>query len=235
MTQDVVLVHGLSGSSRWWRRLEPFLAPRRARVVDLPRFGRDFQPHEAAGWLATQLEGPSVLVGHSLGGLVCATAASDRPELVDGLVLVAPAGAPGGRSLVAHAAGLARTLAGLDPSVLKTVAADAMRAGPEALALGALYATGTRFEGEVSCPTLLLWGARDRLLPVELAASWQRAIPAARLVTLAGAGHAPMLETPSGFAEALLEFLDGLGDGVGMRPVDGVGGPGDDAQRALGR
>lgn len=225
MTQDVVLVHGLAGSARWWRKLEPHVD---ARAIDLPRFGRGFRPHDAAAWLAAELDGPAVLVGHSLGGLVCATVASDRPDLVRALVLVAPAGAPG-RSRVAHATGLARTLATLTPAVFLTVTGDALRAGPEALALGALYATGTEFDGEVAAPTLLLWGERDRLLPLTLAASWQAAIPHAELRVLPGAGHAPMLEAPSTFADALLEFLDRLDDGGGMRPVDGVRSPGHDS------
>lgn len=210
---ELVFVHGLSGSSRWWRHVLPLLGGRPVRVVDLPRFGRAFPPHHAAGWLAGRIAEPSVLVGHSLGGLVCATLAADRPELVRGLVLVAPAGAPRRRSLTAYSMGLARTLATLRPHHFVTVAADALRAGPEALALGALYATGTEFEGVVGAPTLLVWGESDRLLPVELAADWQRAIPGAELRTIPNAAHAPMVEQPSVFVELLLHFLDRLDDG----------------------
>ena len=210
------LVHGLSGSSRWWRDLLPLLGDRSARVVDLPRFGRTFRPHDAAGWLAGELTRPSVLVGHSLGGLVCATLAADRPELVRGLVLVAPAGASQRRALAAYAVGLARTIAALRPSLFVTIAGDALRAGPEALALGALYATGTAFEGSVHAPTLLVWGENDRLLPIELADDWQRAIADAELRIVTDAAHVPMVEQPSVFAELLLEFLDRLDNGAGV-------------------
>ncbi len=214
----VVFVHGLSASSRWWRDILPLLEGREARLVDLPRFGPGFRPEEATAWLAATVESeaPVVLVGHSLGGLVCASLAAERPSLVRGLVLVAPAGAPARRSLHAYASGLVRTFAAAPPSLVLAMVADALRTGPGALLHGSRYAAGASFAGPVTAPTLLVWGARDRLIPVELAAEWQRAIPQARLAVIEGAAHVPMLETPSAFAELLLRFLDGLNDRAGM-------------------
>jgi pimeloyl-ACP methyl ester carboxylesterase len=210
----IVFVHGLSASSRWWRAVLPLLGGREARLLDLPRFGRHFRPDDATEWLAREIEGeaPVVLVGHSMGGLVCARLAAERPELVGALVLIAPAGAPGSRSLHAYGRGLVRTFLSARPGLIRTIAEDAIRTGPEALLHGALFATGARFAGRVQAPTLLIWGARDRLLPIELAAEWQRAIPHARLEAIDGAAHVPMVEMPSAFAELLLQFLDDLGD-----------------------
>jgi len=214
----IVFVHGLSASSRWWRAVLPLLGGREARLLDLPRFGRHFRPAGVTDWLAAEIEAeaPVVLVGHSMGGLVCASLAVERPELVRALVLIAPAGAPELRSLRAYARGLVRTVLSLRPGLMRTIAEDAIRTGPEALLHGALFATGSSFAGSVSAPTLLIWGARDRLIPVELAAEWQRAIPQARLEVIDDAGHVPMVETPSAFAERLLHFLDDLDDGAGM-------------------
>ncbi|HEV7639497.1 MAG TPA: alpha/beta fold hydrolase [Gaiellaceae bacterium] len=214
----IVFVHGLSASSRWWRAVLPLLEGREARLLDLPRFGRHFRPAGATEWLAAEVEAesPVVLVGHSMGGLVCASLAAERPELVRALVLIAPAGAPRPRALHAYARGLVRTFLSARPTLIRTIAEDAIRTGPEALLQGALFATGSSFAGGVSAPTLLIWGARDRLIPVELAAEWQRAIPQARLEVIHGAAHVPMVETPSAFAERLLHFLDGLGDGAGV-------------------
>jgi pimeloyl-ACP methyl ester carboxylesterase len=214
----VVFVHGLSASSRWWRAVLPLLGGRKARLLDLPRFGRTFRPEGVVAWLAAEIEAeaPVVLVGHSMGGLVCASLAAERPELVRALVLVAPAGAPRPRSLHAYAKGLVRTVLTARPGLMRTIAEDAIRTGPEALLHGALFATGASFAGNVAAPTLLIWGARDRLIPVELAAEWQRAIPQARLAVIDEAAHVPMVETPSAFAELLLDFLDGLDEGAGV-------------------
>ena len=214
----IVFVHGLSASSRWWRAVVPLLDGRDARLLDLPRFGRHFRPEGVTDWLVGEIESeaPVVLVGHSMGGLVCARLAAERPELVHALVLIAPAGALAPRSLASYATGLARTFLSVRPRLLRTIAEDAIRTGPEALVHGALFATGAGFVGEVTRPTLLIWGARDRLIPVALAAEWQRAIPQARLEVIDEAAHVPMVEAPSVFAERLLSFLDNLEDGAGV-------------------
>lgn len=214
----IVFVHGLSASSRWWRAVPPLLGGREVRLLDLPRFGRRFRPAGVTDWLAGEIEAdaPVVLVGHSMGGLVCASLAAERPELVRALVLVAPAGAREARSLHAYARGLVRTFLTARPGLIRTIAEDAVRTGPEALLHGALFATGSNFRGGVTAPTLLIWGARDRLIPVELAAEWQRAIPGARLEVIEEAAHVPMVETPSAFAERLLNFLDDLDDRAGV-------------------
>ena len=144
---------------------------------------------------------------------MCATLAAKRPELVRALVLVSPAGAPTPRSTRAYAIGLARALAVAPLPVMRHLAEDALRTGPEALLYGALFATRERFAGRVEVPTLLVWGEHDQLLPAELAAAWQEAIPGARLALIPDTGHVPMVEDPSAVAQALLEFLDGLDDG----------------------
>src|SRR4051794_19731192 len=78
----VVLVHGLSGSGRWWRRNIAALTPhRRVYVVDLIGFGASRTRHpfalaEASGYLIRWLEQLELervsLVGHSMGGLIAA-------------------------------------------------------------------------------------------------------------------------------------------------------------------
>jgi pimeloyl-ACP methyl ester carboxylesterase len=56
-------------------------------------------------------------------------------------------------------------------------------------------------------PTLVLWGERDSLTPLEQGRDLARRIPNARLVTLPHAGHIPAIEDPAGFDAALLSFL----------------------------
>lgn len=234
----LVLLHGLSASSRWYADVVPLLGEREARLLDLPRFGRGFAPDAAAGWVAAQLEhdAPVDLVGHSLGGLVAATVAARRPELVRSLVLVAPVGAPRDASpahtIARYGTALARTLATAPLGLLRTVTADALRWGPEAIVRGGLWVAGASFTGEVRAPTLLLWGERDVLVPVEQAEAWRTLVPHARLALVPRAGHVPMVEAPSAFAQLLLQFLDDPGDGLGLRPVGGMGSAADDDEAA---
>jgi pimeloyl-ACP methyl ester carboxylesterase len=64
--------------------------------------------------------------------------------------------------------------------------------------------------GEIACPTLIVWGAEDRLVPVRDAAEFERLIPDARKVVWAETGHVPMLERPAAF-NALVEEFAGEG------------------------
>jgi pimeloyl-ACP methyl ester carboxylesterase len=59
-------------------------------------------------------------------------------------------------------------------------------------------------------PTLVVWGERDQLLPRADADFFTAGITGARLVIVPGAGHAPMIETPSRFLDAVQPFLNAV-------------------------
>jgi len=104
----MVLVHGLGGSHANWLAVGPGLAAH-ARVLapDLPGFGRSplagRSAHVRANvelldrFLDAVADGPAVLVGNSMGGLIAMIEAAERPEKVAGLVLVGPAQPRGSR------------------------------------------------------------------------------------------------------------------------------------------
>jgi pimeloyl-ACP methyl ester carboxylesterase len=62
--------------------------------------------------------------------------------------------------------------------------------------------------GDVRCPTLLVWGPKDVLVPVGDAYEFDRLIPDSRLVVYEDTGHVPMLERPERFNADLRAFLD---------------------------
>ena len=55
--------------------------------------------------------------------------------------------------------------------------------------------------------TLVLWGAKDRLIPVENAYKFHRDIPNSELVILKDLGHTPMEEDPNNSLKPVLSFL----------------------------
>ena len=59
----------------------------------------------------------------------------------------------------------------------------------------------------IKLPTLLVWGADDRLLPPDYAAVWQKLIPGAQLTVIPDCGHLQHVEQPAAFVAALDNFL----------------------------
>jgi pimeloyl-ACP methyl ester carboxylesterase len=61
--------------------------------------------------------------------------------------------------------------------------------------------------GEIRCPTLVVWGELDRLVPVRDAAEFAWLIPQARKIVYPDTGHLVMLERPARFNADLRAFL----------------------------
>lgn len=99
----IVLLHGLGASSAFWRPVAAELnaAGARTLVPDLLgfaasiRLGTHFHLDDQAAGVIRLVErhgaGPVVLAAHSYGAAVAARVAKDRPDLVQRLVLIAPA------------------------------------------------------------------------------------------------------------------------------------------------
>lgn len=62
--------------------------------------------------------------------------------------------------------------------------------------------------GEISVPTLLIWGEKDGITSRAHHDEIRNAIPGARLEVIAGAGHLPTVEAPEVVAGLLSDFID---------------------------
>lgn len=87
----------------------------------------------------------------------------------------------------------------LEPSVRAIGFADALRG-----MLG--YDTRHRLP-EIEVPTMVVWGLKDRIVPVEAAIGYHRLIPGSRLELLERTGHLPQLERPARFNALLDDFI----------------------------
>lgn len=67
---------------------------------------------------------------------------------------------------------------------------------------------------KVACPTLVLWGREDRLLPVAMGEELRRLIPDSRLVVWNATGHCPMMENPTRFHDAVAAFTAETAQGL---------------------
>lgn len=61
----------------------------------------------------------------------------------------------------------------------------------------------------ITQPTLILWGARDHLIPLAAGERFNAAIPGSQLVVFEELGHVPQEEDPARTVAAVIAFLDG--------------------------
>lgn len=61
-------------------------------------------------------------------------------------------------------------------------------------------------------PTLLIWGDRDRIIPVSHAYAAHDALSGSRLAVLAGVGHFPHVESPAAVVDILEDFMESSAD-----------------------
>jgi pimeloyl-ACP methyl ester carboxylesterase len=59
---------------------------------------------------------------------------------------------------------------------------------------------------DIACPTLIIWGDTDHIVPVSGAEEYDRLISDSRKVILRDTGHIPMVERPARFDQLLEEF-----------------------------
>lgn len=71
-----------------------------------------------------------------------------------------------------------------------------------------LHGTPARV-AQITTPTLLMWGDRDRWISPKHVPLWQRDLPGIQVKTYAGVGHIPMEEIPQQSAADALRFLQG--------------------------
>jgi pimeloyl-ACP methyl ester carboxylesterase len=165
------------------------------------------------------------LVGHSFGGMVAAEIAATNPERVDKLVLLAPVGLWRDDHPIPDFSGVPpETLPDLllaDPTgPMATLLPAPDPTDPESLFRAAMTIAsilqfiwplpdkglGKRLY-RVKAPTLLVWGASDRLVDPAYGDDFAAAISGARLELIAGAGHLPQLEQADRTATLVTEFL----------------------------
>ncbi len=60
----------------------------------------------------------------------------------------------------------------------------------------------------IKCPTLLIWGEQDRLVPLANGRAYAEAMPHASLQLIRGAGHSVILEQPQACCDHIAAFLE---------------------------
>lgn len=198
----VVLVHGLGVGQRYFEPLARELGPGLLRPV----FREPASIAELGSQLGELLDEPAALVANSMGCQIASALAVQRPELVSSLALIGPTVDSQTHSLIRHVFRLAAD-SWFEPFRLSwIVISDYAAFGPLAVLRQARYALADRIEERlphIDVPTVVLRGANDQLCPARWAQEAAALLPQGRLVTIAGAGHAPHFSHPREVADEL--------------------------------
>jgi pimeloyl-ACP methyl ester carboxylesterase len=177
------------------------------------------------------------VAGNSMGGGVSWKMALEQPERILGMVLIDAVGSrrfsDGKKPFifkVLESPGMAKILSRFTPRFLfrmnmEQVFFDAEKISNEQVdryyylmrRSGNREATVKRLSqaglpngnriGEISCPSLIMWGREDRWIPLKTGEELHALIPNSELIVFDHAGHVPMEEIPAPTVQAAIRFL----------------------------
>lgn len=217
--RTIVLLHGFAGrASQWLYQIWEFSDVSRVIALDMRGHGQSDKPDssyamaELVGDLEKALRAlhvtePIVLVGHSFGGAFAAEYAATHPEQIEKLVLVATSGEfeliklyqwvfklP--RRLLRAVAPLTRRWLGAPPQILWTMYHNNVKGW-----------NGWSLFRDITTPTLVILGDRDRVLPRAAFEDVPRCLPDAQSVDVGASAHMVMLERREAVNRAIERFI----------------------------
>jgi pimeloyl-ACP methyl ester carboxylesterase len=175
-------------------------------------------------------QGPLAVLGHSMGGYVLLEMLRQDPGRITSAVFLNTNARPDSEESTANRRRLME-LAGRDfPAVIRslmpklvaeahladsritgTITSMALATGKEAFARQQEAIIGRPDSrpglGAITCPTLVIAGEQDQVMPVEVVREIAEGIPGARFEVVAGSGHMTSLERPAALTRLLGDWL----------------------------
>ncbi len=234
--EPFLILHGWGGSLDSWVKVQKILAKQGYRTISLdwPGFGKSTTPQKPWGvkdysdFLLKFIEKLNlkkiILLGHSFGGRVAIKFAGKRPDKIRRLILCSSAGIKPKLNLktkvIFKIAKMGNTV--LSPKIfvrLKNGARNLffvfLRHKDYVKANGIMRKTIRKVLEEDLLPilpqiktmTLIIWGEKDKMVPVKNAYILKEKIINAQFHILPQVGHSPHLEAPEKLAQTIINFL----------------------------
>jgi long-chain acyl-CoA synthetase len=217
--RTLVLLHGFAGHAMQWRyQIWQFSDVNRVISVDIRGHGQSDRPDTSytmeelvgdleRGLRRLQVTTPIVLAGHSFGGAIAAEYAASHAEQVDKLILVATSGEfeliklyqwafmlP--KRLLQLLTPFTRRWLGAPPHVLWTFYHNNLKSW-----------NGWSLFRDITTPTLVIMGSRDRVFPRAVFEDVARCFPNAQAVDVGASAHMVMLERREAVDRSIERFI----------------------------
>ena len=233
----LLFLHSIEGNLGWLPWMEDVSKSATVYAPTHPGFGRSERPEflESVSdmarfylWMIQELRLEEVtLVGHFLGGWIAAEMATMSPSTLSRLVLIDAAGVRPGEGEIAdifllgeeettrhsfHNASGVPGYADLFEQELSPEERELRIRGREMTTrlCWKPYMYNRSLEWllqRVNVPTLVVWGAEDRIIPVDAGRRIHEAIPRSSLEVIPECGHLPHVEKADEFASMVLRHL----------------------------
>lgn len=235
----IVILHGWNLSSARFLPLETEFEKHGITVFcpDLPGFGTTNKPKISLylsdyvkfvkDFLQKERIDKIIIIGHSFGGRIAIKFASENPKILYALILT---GVPGINPVPAFKIRFFLVLAKIGKLIfslpLISSTKDLFRRFLYKLAhatdyyntkdymLGTFKNTVKEslipYLSQINIPTLLLWGAEDKIVPVEIAEKMNKIIKNSKLVAINEARHGVPWTHPIEFTDEVKRFLENL-------------------------
>lgn len=223
MSKKALFLPGLGATGLVWEELFHLLPFEKSVFV----LDGESSRKAMAEAVVKEIAGPSILVGHSMGGWVAQEVAASTPELVEALVLIsswskqeeeayhqlqlAYAAATSGHleaMLQNHLQRLVHPKRLQDELFMRHVAEIHTAHTPQTLLkqMGAMLQDFdvSSLIPQIRCPVLLIHGKQDALFDYQ---SLEKSWPNKRLALLEECGHLPPVESPKEVASLILDFV----------------------------
>lgn len=229
----LVLLPGLACDERLWQAQRPALPPHLdVRVADV--HARHDRIEGMAAAVLAENDGPLILCGASLGGMIAMEAARQAPERIVGLALLGTNARPEtpemfqlresaielfergeARDVIEFNAGFAFHPAQAADKALMRRYVEMVLHGGAAQLIRQNRAVMQRPDARkhlphVRCPVLVLCGDADRLTPPDCSSEIAALVPHAKLLWIERAGHMLTMEQPAAVNAALVDWLRAL-------------------------
>jgi pimeloyl-ACP methyl ester carboxylesterase len=237
----LVLLHGLTANGACWRGVANILEKEYDIIMPdarghgkstVPGHGYRYEDHanDVTGLINSLRLPPPVLLGHSMGGMTAAVAASRSPELLRGLILADPAFLStkvqrevrdsdigdqhrriSGKSFEELVAEIRNRHPDRSPDTIGLIARARLQTSMAAFdVLTPPYPDYKQLVSTIDVPGLLVFGDNGVVSPV-VAGELQSLNPGFRVARIAEAGHGLHYDQPERFTAVVRSFIRSIG------------------------